>query len=191
METDTLMNLIYLGLLLTAVGGWMMVEYRRRIGQALRIAVAWALIFLGAMAGYGLWSDVRTDLVPRQMVTESGTLSVPRARDGHYYLTLQINGRDVRFMADTGASNIVLSRQDAQRLGVDPDSLTFVGQAMTANGRVQTARIRLPQVVLGPFRDRDVPAYVTSGEMDISLLGMDYLGQFKIGIEEGQMLLSR
>jgi len=191
METDTLMNLLYLVVLLAAVGGWMLVEYRQRMGQALRIAVAWGLIFLAAMAGYGLWSDLRSDLVPRQMVTDTGTLSVPRARDGHYYLTLQINGTSVPFMADTGASNLVLSRSDAERLGIDPASLTYLGQAMTANGLVRTARIRLPEVVLGPFTDRDLPAYVTNGEMDISLLGMDYLGQFRIAIDQGRMTLSR
>jgi len=191
MQTDKLMNLIYLALLLAFVGGWALVEYRQRMGQALRIALAWGLIFLGIMAGYGLWSDMRQDIMPRQMVTEAGTLTVPRALDGHYYLTLQVNGKPVRFMADTGASNVVLSERDARSLGIDPDSLTYLGRAMTANGSVQTARVRLPQVALGPFTDDNVAAYVTSGEMDISLLGMDYLGQFRIGIEQGKMTLSR
>jgi aspartyl protease family protein len=191
MQTDKLMNLIYLALLVTAVGGWMLVEYRKRMGQALRTAMAWVLIFIGIMAGYGLWADMRQDIMPRQMVTEAGTLTVPRAPDGHYYLTLQVNGKPVRFMADTGASNVVLSERDARSLGIDPDSLTYLGRAMTANGSVQTARVRLPQVALGPFTDDNVAAYVTSGEMDISLLGMDYLGQFRIGIEQGKMTLSR
>lgn len=191
METGQWMNLLYLGLLLAAVAGWMLVEYRNRLGQALRTAAAWGLIFVAAMAGYGLWTDLRGDLLPRQMVTEAGTLTVPRAPDGHYYVTLEVNGEPVRFMADTGASNMVLAEKDARALGIDPESLTYVGTAMTANGPVQTARVRLPEVVLGPFSDRDVPAYVTDGRMDISLLGMEYLGQFRIGIEAGQMTLSR
>lgn len=191
MQTDNLMNLIYLSLLLAAVAGWMLVEYRHRMGQALRTAMAWGLIFLGIMAGYGLWADMRLDVMPRQMVTEAGTMTVPRSPDGHYYLTLEVNGQPVQFMADTGASYMVLSERDARSLGIDPGSLTYLGRAMTANGPVQTARVRLPQVALGPFTDTDVPAYVTDGEMDISLLGMDYLGQFSIGIEQGQMTLSR
>jgi aspartyl protease family protein len=191
MDSDKLMNVVYLVVLLAAVGGWMMIEYRQRMGQALRIAMAWGLIFLGIMAGYGLWTDLRTDVVPRQMVTETGSLEVPRSPDGHYYLTLQVNGQPVQFMADTGASNVVLSDSDARRLGIDPDSLAYLGQAMTANGMVRTARVRLPEVTLGPFDDRDVPAYVTEGAMDMSLLGMDYLGQFKIGIDQGRMILSR
>ena len=191
MDTDKLMNVLYLVLLLAAVGGWMMVEYRQRMGQALRIAVAWGLIFLGIMAGYGIWTDLRTDIAPRQMVTETGTLEVPRAPDGHYYLTLQVNGRSVQFMADTGASNVVLSKSDAESLGIDPASLAYLGEAMTANGRVRTARVRLPEVTLGPFTDRDLPAYVTEGDMDISLLGMEYLGRYRIEIADGQMILRR
>ncbi len=191
METDTLMRLVYLGLLLAAVGGWMLAEYRNRMGQALRTALAWGLIFVAAMAGYGLWTDLRQDVMPRQMVTDAGTLTVPRAPDGHYYVTVEINGEPVEFMADTGASNMVLSQDTARRLGIDPESLTYLGRAMTANGPVETARISLPEVTLGPFTDTDVPAYVTDGEMDMSLLGMDYLGQFRIGIEQGQMTISR
>lgn len=191
MQTDQLMNLIYLGLLLVAVGGWVVVEYRKRLGQALRTAMAWGFIFLGAMAGYGLWNDLQRDVMPRQMVTDAGELRVPRAPDGHYYLTLQVNGQPVQFMADTGASNVVLTQRDARSLGIDPDALDYLGTAMTANGPVQMARIRLPDVALGPFNDRNVAAYVNAGEMDISLLGMDYLGQFSIGIDRGEMTLSR
>lgn len=191
MDNDDLMRLIYLGLLLAAVGGWMLVEYRRRMGQALRTAMAWGLIFVGVAAGYGLWTDLRQDILPRQMVTAAGSLVVPASPDGHFYLTVEVNGEPVEFMADTGASNVVLSQKDARRLGIDPDSLTYLSQAMTANGPVQLARIRLPQLELGPFSDRDVPAYVTAGEMETSLLGMDYLGQFDIGIGQGQLTLSR
>ncbi|MGL6210579.1 MAG: retropepsin-like aspartic protease family protein [Paracoccaceae bacterium] len=191
MDTNQLMNLLYLGLLLASVGGWVMVEYRKRMGQALRVALAWGMIFVGVMAGYGLWNDLRRDFAPRQMVTDTGTLMIPRANDGHYYLTLQVNGQEVKFMADTGASNVVLSQDDARTLGIDPGSLAYVGEAMTANGVVRTARVRLPEVTLGPFTDTEVPAYVTQGEMDISLLGMDFLGQFNIAINQGTMVLSR
>lgn len=184
-------QLIYLMLLLVAVGGWVLVEYRQRLGQALRTAMAWGLIFVGAMAGYGLWNDLKTEIAPRQMVTETGAVEIPRAGDGHYYAVLEVNGVKLRFMADTGATNVVLSQADARALGIDPGSLSYLGEAMTANGVVRTARVHLPDVVFGPFRDADVVAYVNEGEMDMSLLGMDYLGSFAIGIAGGKMVLRR
>lgn len=181
----------YLILLLTLVGSWVVVEYRGKMGAGLRSLLAWGLIFLAVMVGYGLWSDMRTQIAPLQGVTESGTLEIPRARDGHYYPRAQVNGQPLTFMADTGASGIVLGQADAARLGIDSSGLVFTGEARTANGVVRTARVRLDSLDLGPFSDRDVPAYVTDGAMEGSLLGMDYLGRFRIEIDGDRMILSR
>ena len=118
-----------------------------------------------------------------------GEIEVPRAADGHYYLTLQINGTPIVFMADTGATNMVLSRDDARSVGIDPESLLFTGEAATANGVVRTARVDLPLVELGPFRNETFTAFVTDGDMTGSLLGMDYLGQFRLEIAGNRMVL--
>lgn len=190
MHGGTSAQLFYLVLLLLAVGGWMLIEYRGRLGVALRTATAWGLIFVGMMAGYGLWSDIRMDF-PRQVIVQDGAIEIARATDGHYHLPLTINGRVVDFLVDTGASNVVLSRTDALRLGIDPDSLAFLGAARTANGTVRTALVRLPEVTLGPWQDRNVAAYVTDGDMDLSLLGMDYLRQFRMEIAGDRMVLRR
>ena len=188
---DDMTRVVYLLILLVAVGGWVAVEYRTRVGFALRTALAWGMIFLGVAAGYGLWTDIREDFSPHQSLTERGEIAVDRASDGHYYLKLNINGTEIRFMADTGASGMVLSRADAERLGLNPGGLTYTGVAQTANGQVRTARVTLKSVVLGPFQDKDVRAYVNDGEMGDSLLGMDYLGRFRISLDRGEMLISR
>jgi aspartyl protease family protein len=191
MDGDTLGRVAYLVLLLLAVGGWVLVEYRKRLGQALRAALAWGLLFTGVMAGYGLWSDIRRDVQAMQVTGTDGAVEIPRAMDGHYYVTLQINDTPIRFMADTGATNMVLSRADAERLGIDPDGLLYDGIAQTANGTVRTARIRLPEVVLAGHRDTDFPAYVNEGEMGDSLLGMEYLARYRVEIAGDRMVLRR
>ena len=189
MDGETLARVGYLAIILAALGGWVMVEFRQRMGQALRMALAWGLIFVGMMAGYGLWSDIRRDIMPIQEVSADATVEVPRAADGHYYLTLLINGTGVPFMVDTGASGMVLSAKDAGRLGIDLAGLNFRGQATTANGVVRTARVSLPLVELGPFRNEDFGAFVTEGELDQSLLGMDYLGQFRMEFVGRKLIL--
>ena len=189
MDGETLARVGYLAIILAALGGWVMVEFRQRMGQALRMALAWGLIFVGMMAGYGLWSDIRRDIMPIQEVSADATVEVPRAADGHYYLTLLINGTGVPFMVDTGASGMVLSARDAGRLGIDLAGLSFRGQATTANGVVRTARVSLPLVELGPFRNEDFGAFVTEGELDQSLLGMDYLGQFRMEFDGRKLIL--
>lgn len=190
MSSDDYLRIVYLVLILASVSGWVMVEYRNRMGQALRTLMAWGLIFLGLGAGYGLWHDLRRDIMPMQQV-EGGKMVVPRGPDGHYHLQLDINGQSIGFMVDTGASNIVLSPADAASLGIDPASLRFLGSAETANGTVRTARVTLPSVTLGPYHDTDLRAYVNEADMQGSLLGMDYLGLFSISIQGDQMILQR
>jgi aspartyl protease family protein len=190
MDGNSLAQLAYLVLLLCAVGGWVVVEYRNRFGQALRTSLAWGLIFIGLMAAYGLWTDLRSDVQQRAMMV-GDQLEVPRSPDGHYYLTLEVSGEPVRFMVDTGATNVVLSRADAQALGIDTASLVYLGEAQTANGVVRTSRIKLSDVSLGPWSDAVLPAWVSDGEMDGSLLGMDYLGRFHVEISGDRMMLRR
>ncbi|NNF23397.1 MAG: TIGR02281 family clan AA aspartic protease [Rhodobacteraceae bacterium] len=193
MSGDDLGHLAYLVLLGAAIGGYLMAERRQALGETLRMALAWSFIFLGVIAGAGLWSDVRQTVLPRQMVFSEGLrVETPRAFDGHYYLTLQVNGTPLDFVVDTGASDIVLKRSDAQKLGVDTDALVFSGSASTANGRVNTARVRVPQITLGNVTDLNVPVMITTGEMDMSLLGMSYLQRFdRIEISGGRLILER
>lgn len=187
---DDSARLIYLGLLLAALAGWVMVEYRKRMGQALRTALAWGMIIVGLMAGYGLWQDIRHDIRPQQSES-SDRIVLPRAQDGHYYPSVTVQGQEITFMADTGASSVVLSPADARALGIDVAHLVFLGQAMTANGVVRTATVTLHDVSLGPFRDASVTAQVNEAEMDVSLLGMDYLGRFSVTMAGDEMVLSR
>lgn len=193
MSGDQIERLVYLGLLGTAVAGYFIAANRRRLGELARHAMLWGLIFVGVIAGFGLWSDIRDDVIPRQSVVADGSrIEVPRAFDGHYYLTLALNGTPVQFVVDTGASEIVLSQEDARRVGLDPATLIYSGSAGTANGVVRTARVTLEQVALGPVVDYRVPAWVNQGEMSGSLLGMTYLQRFdRIEIADGRLVLER
>ncbi len=190
MDGDQTARLVYLGLLLAALSGWFFAEFRGRMGQALRMALAWGFIVIGLMAGYGLWQDIRRDIKPEQTIV-ANRIEVPRASDGHYYLTLTIDGVPMRFMADTGASNVVLRQKDAQILGIDTSKLAYLGTATTANGTTRTARVSLNNVALGPVFDAKISASVNEGDLDVSLLGMDYLGRFKIEMNGNMMVLSR
>lgn len=193
MTADDYGRLSYLVILGGVLLMYLLIANRNNLGTVLRQAMLWGLIFLGAIAGIGLWQDVRDTVVPTRAVSfGEGRIEVPRAEDGHYYVTLSISGEPVRFVVDTGATDMVLARRDAMRLGIDPDALAYTGRARTANGLVRTARIALDDVALGSFVDNDVTAWINEGEMDISLLGMGYLGRFeRIEIERGRLVLIR
>jgi aspartyl protease family protein len=191
LDGDQIARVAYLAIILAALGGWVLVEYRGRLGFAARSAMAWGMIFVAAMAGYGLWGDIRSSITPVQTVVEGGRIEVPRADDGHYYLTLLIDGQEIEFLADTGATNVVLSDRDAKKLGIDPEGLAYLGEADTANGVIQTADVSVRNVELGPYFDERITASVTKGAMEGSLLGMDYLGKYRIEIDQDTMILSR
>lgn len=166
---------------------------RLRAGVVLRNGTAWIVIFIVAVTGFGLWEDIREDVVPRQTAfADQGRVEVPRSRDGHYHLTAEVNGTPIHFVVDTGASEIVLTKQDAARAGMAVDQLQFYGRANTANGEVRTAPVRLDSISIGGIRDTDVPAFVNEGEMFQSLLGMSYLNRWdRIEIAEGKLILNR
>lgn len=192
MTDDTIPRLVYLSLLLVVIGGSYLVSQRGRLGQTLRHAAIWGLIFIGALAAVGLWQDIRRDVIPRQSVLADGRIEVPAAPDGHFYLTAEVNGTPVRFVVDTGATQMVLTWDDAARVGLDPGNLVYLGQARTANGTVQTAPVRLDSVRIGPVADEGVRAVVNRGEMDVSLLGMGYLNRFSsVEIRRDQLILTR
>ena len=191
METLDLDSLIYLTILGAALIGWFIAENRKGLGKVARMMIAWVLIFAGVVGAYGLWEDIQDELLPRQAVVEEGAaIAIPRGFDGHFHLTLNINGTPVDFLVDTGATDIVLTVEDAKRVGLDPDTLAFIGRARTANGEVRTAFTKLETIELGPFLHQNIPASVNEGEMPGSLLGMRYLSLFdRIEIRGDQMTL--
>ena len=193
MSGDQYGNLIYLLLLGAVLVSYMIVANRRQLGSMVRNAALWVFIFLGAIAAVGLWNDLRHDIAPRQSVMQEGTgITVPRSQDGHYYLTLDVNGKSVRFIVDTGATEIVLSRNDAARIGLNVDSLVYSGRAFTANGIVQTAPVRLERIGFGGIEESGIRAVVNNGEMSESLLGMSYLNRFStLSISNGTLTLER
>ncbi len=189
-ETGRLIYLVILGLMVCT---WFFAQNRLSANKLLQQIAVWALIFLGVIAAYGLWDDIRQTVRPQQAVfSDQGKVVVPRSPDGHYYIATEVNGAAVQFVLDTGATMLVLTREDATAAGLDPDTLAFTGRAMTANGEVRTAPVRLDTLTLGPATDRDIPAVVNSGEMAQSLMGMTYLQRWgKIEIAGGELTLSR
>jgi len=193
MNTESFAQLIYLVLLGSVIAGWFFVENRKNLGKTAQQAAVWGLIFVGVIAAIGLWSDIRDNVAPSQSYIDGmATVEVPRSQDGHYYINLDIDGHSVRFVIDTGASDVVLSKDDAERIGIDVANLFYGDIANTANGQVRTARVRLENVHLGDIVDLVVVASVNEGEMDTSLLGMSYLQRYsKIEIGSGKMILRR
>jgi aspartyl protease family protein len=193
MSQFDIMHLVYLVALLVLVAFSLSPMFRANFWKTIQQFMIWALIFVGVVVVVGSWDNIRSAALPPQVsYSEDGTIEIPKSYDGHFYVTALVNGAEIDFVVDTGASDLVLSQKDAITAGLDVENLDFYGRAMTANGEVRTAPVRLESVALGAFDDKNVRARVNGGDLDISLLGMSYLNRYPtITMTRNQLTLSR
>ena len=83
-------QLLYMGLLIVAIGGSYLVSQRRNLGKTLQQAAIWILIILGAIAGVGLWEDISGTVTQAQNTNAAGQIEVPRRADGHFYFAILV-----------------------------------------------------------------------------------------------------
>ncbi|HEY5412847.1 MAG TPA: TIGR02281 family clan AA aspartic protease [Caulobacteraceae bacterium] len=102
---------------------------------------------------------------------------IAKSSDGHYWAEAQVNGQRVRFLVDTGATAVALTADDATRLGLDPKTLRYAYQVMTASGQARAAEVKLASISIAGARVNDVDALVIEHGLPASLLGMTYLGR--------------
>ena len=102
---------------------------------------------------------------------------IAKSADGHYWAMGEVNGRPVRFLVDTGATEVALTPADAERLGFRPADLHYAYRVVTAGGQARAASVRLSDIVVGGARVPNVDALVIENGLDASLLGMTYLGR--------------
>lgn len=97
---------------------------------------------------------------------------------GHFNAQAEINGQQVEFMTDTGATYVALSYETAVKLGIASPNLRFTGRSTTANGVARVASVVLDAVRIGEITIRNVQAVIAEpGRMSQNLLGMSFIGR--------------
>lgn len=156
--------------------------------------VHWIVGSLGAgtaAPGTMAVSDLPDD-APAYIAEDGGREIVLRAnRSGQFLLDAVVNGENVRFLVDTGAGPLVLSPDDARRIGLNTGLLTFSERYQTANGVAIGAPVKLREFRAGAFTMYDVPATVMARPMAVSLLGMSVLARFSGHEVQGDKLVLR
>lgn len=195
---DDLARLAALLALLIFIGGGVWSGYRGNIGLALQQAIIWigiglALITLysfradldrlarQALARYGIFlASPRHDPQPPSLrpnrTGTTGTVVIRSNKRHAFNVTALVNGARVDFVADTGATQVVLTPDDARRAGFNTGTLRYTVKSRTANGTGLFARVRLDSVRVGSITLRNVSAMVArDGKLWKSLLGMSFL----------------
>jgi aspartyl protease family protein len=191
--------------LLVYVGGGLLSRYSGRAGPMLRDAVTWLALGLGLVTLYSyrdtllpVVGRVAGELIPGSAMTVEESANGPaevrlrKRLDGHFTASVDVNGKPISMIVDTGASSIVLRPEDAAKAGIDLKDLSYSVTVLTANGRTMAAPIRLDTVAVGPLDRRKVEALVAKqGALAQSLLGMSFLSRLRSYEFSGDFLTLR
>jgi aspartyl protease family protein len=115
---------------------------------------------------------------------------IPVGPGGHFLTQGTINGQSVRFMVDTGATLVALSRAEATRIGLDLRGARAVS-TQTAGGVAVAQMLPLQRVRVGEVEVYDVMALVTEAQMPYILLGNSFLDRFQWRRDNDVMRLER
>jgi len=125
----------------------------------------------------------------------SEPFSVTFAADsqGQFLVEPIVNGIRLRMLVDTGASLVVLSREDARRLGINPAPADFWATVSTANGAIQVAPVLLKEIKVGELSVHGVPAAVLpDNKLQVGLLGMSFLSKLShFEVASGRLVLKQ
>ncbi|MGM0594628.1 MAG: retropepsin-like aspartic protease family protein [Pseudomonadota bacterium] len=156
------------------------------------------MLIVGWVVGLGLLSLLFGDLLEQQRnpnqnlsatTTEGGVREVvlERNRGGHYMANGSINGHEVEFLLDTGASDVSIPAPVAHRLGLERGAARRYG---TANGTITAYSTTIPRLELGGIALHDVRASINphmAGET--ILLGMSFLRHLEFTQRDGELIL--
>lgn len=138
--TKLLLILMFFSLLLFSLR-------KQDMKKAARNALVWFIIFVCLTVSYtfrpyvsNTFNRVFAEFIPGYVwVRDNSSILVSVAEDGHYYVTGFADGKKIRFLVDTGASDIVLNLRDVKEIGIDVKNLQFSQIYQTANGPVRGA----------------------------------------------------
>ena len=199
LSTGKFSSLIYKILLLVFFAGSVMTLFRERFTQAALAALLWVVVGLLLVGGYSyrfelhdIVDRVLAELDPGRVVTQGRTVAVARTNAGDFNIKAQINGARVAMVLDTGASSVVLTRDDAKAAGLPLEVLAYTVNIDTANGRTRAAPVTLDRIAIGSLVERSVDALVAQpGQLKTSLLGMSFLNRLQSWEVSGDRLMLR
>ena len=196
-------SLVYYLIILAAASSAVMGFYWRRGRAALRDGLLWLALMAVIVMGYALRHELET--VGRRMLAallpgyaaditdaEGAAVAIEASAGGHFAVNAKINGKPVMLIADTGASAVTLTPEDARTAGIDITRLDYAVTVSTANGPARAAPFTLQEVAVGSIRRDNVGALIAEpGKLDFSLLGMSFLRRLRSFEMQGDRLILR
>ncbi len=192
MTNDVMLGSLYLLMALMLVLG-ALINRREPFAKVAVMALAWVAIF---GAGFVLFT-FRDDLgfIAQRLKTEATgdpivagrEVRIPMAIDGHFWVDGTINGVEVKFLVDSGATVTTIDRATALRAGASvADSADQM--VRTGNGFIRVARGRARSLHIAAIERENVGLHVVHGD-EINVLGMNFLSTLTRWSVEGRWLI--
>jgi len=115
---------------------------------------------------------------------------LPAGPGGHFTGLVNISGRSLPFVVDTGATMVTLGRDQADQIGLDYQHGGFA-RSSTANGEVTVRTVTLTAVRVGDVLVSDVTATVLPQSLPYVLLGNSFLSRFQIRRDNDMLVLEK
>ena len=194
MNSDLAPNALYLLLVLMLVAS-SLIGMRLSAGKVAKMLLAWVAIFGTGFALFAFRGEfgaigarLKSEVSDPSLTVSGGEVRIPMREDGHFWVEAQINGRDVRFLVDSGATTTTISRTVADAAGVQTGMRADI--VSTANGTIAMPRARASLVELGPIKRMDMAVNVHPSE-DLNVLGMNFLSSLQSWGVQGNTLILR
>ena len=120
-------------------------------------------------------------------VSQGREMRIPMAIDGHFWVRASLNGHDVKFLVDSGATTTTIDRDTAEAAGVQV-STRRDQYVRTGNGIIRVASGRANDLTVGTITRHDVLVEVADND-DLNVLGMNYLSSLSRWGVEGRWLV--
>jgi aspartyl protease family protein len=160
-----------------------------RIGFGMMTAACTTLLLLLIVLFSGVLKKLNNPnpSISSRITDTVAEITLSRNRQGHYVASGTMNGQEVVFLIDTGATDVAIPNTLAHRLGLvrGPRS-----QYNTANGLIEAHQATLDSVVLGNIEVREVRASIVPNMSDDHvLLGMSFLRHLNFSQEDNQLTI--
>jgi clan AA aspartic protease (TIGR02281 family) len=121
-----------------------------------------------------------TSALPHVVTPTGGEATAWRRQNGSFALEAMVNNQPTSMLFDTGASLVTLRAEDAARLGVAVNALTYSIQSKTANGVTWMAPATIATISVGSITVHDIPALIARpGTLQDNLLGQSFLERLR------------
>ena len=157
-----------------------------------KIAIA-CFIVLGLLIGLAIPSAKGKGGAPHRITTPSEPpheTDIEGNEKGVFYTYAKVNGQLVKFVVDTGASEVVLTEDEARDDGVSFDPGSFKVVAEGAGGPVRGQEVTIGSIEVDGKLVNDVPAMVVEGA-STNLLGQTYLSHLNAVQLSGSTMVLR